>query len=345
MAISNKVKKLVALALQDRIITHKERQVIVETAMQEGATFQEIDRYISDAVSERLKSYQKEQLTNCPKCGAPVPLIADECPHCGQSLYHEETKSVKTVNISGDAAEIIRAENRQTADERQYRTRCECGAPMPLISNVCSYCGRVFHKDQESSQNIKNLIDNINENINKLKGTLRPSFWMVLKHRLNLIFFYFASVFFVLCLLSNNGEYLCMSVSMLPIAVLTLAVVYHDKNQSRPKADFDGMDVFTFNVQPIFEYLVKITYFYMFDVQDAESPVHAADKVYFDAMHAYERYQRQVSTIYGAHPEAKKLLEDYAAEIDDFKKVRNRNRALLAALMVAIMILPFLRLI
>ena len=90
MAISNKVKKLVALALQDRIITHKERQVIVETAMQEGATFQEIDRYISDAVSERPKSYQKEQLTNCPKCGAPVPLIADECPHCGQSLYHEE---------------------------------------------------------------------------------------------------------------------------------------------------------------------------------------------------------------------------------------------------------------
>ena len=44
MAISQRIKDHVTLALQDRVLTDKERQVIVAMAMQEGATFQEIDQ-------------------------------------------------------------------------------------------------------------------------------------------------------------------------------------------------------------------------------------------------------------------------------------------------------------
>ena len=66
MQISDNIKKLIDLALSDRILTYKERLVIEDAALKEGISKQEINAYLDDALHERLKTYSKEQLRHCP---------------------------------------------------------------------------------------------------------------------------------------------------------------------------------------------------------------------------------------------------------------------------------------
>jgi len=75
-------------------------------------------------------------------------------------------------------------------------------------------------------------------------------------------------------------------------------------------------------------------------VQDQLSPVAKADMEFYDALHSYEKYQRQVFTVYGSNEEAKKLLADYANEIAVYKQLRDKNRNILAAIMLALMLVP-----
>jgi len=91
-------------------------------------------------------------------------------------------------------------------------------------------------------------------------------------------------------------------------------------------------------VESVFETMV----YYLFDVQDPLSPVAVADKEFYDALHSYEKYRRQVSTIYGSNEEAQKLLADYANEIADYQKVRDSNRNKLTLFMLAVMLIPMI---
>ena len=108
MPISDNIKKLTDLALTDRILTYKERQVIAETALKEGISQQEINSYLDDALHERLKTYSKEQLKHCPHCGAQIPLISDVCLFCGESLENTEPLPNQTATppayVEGKAA-------------------------------------------------------------------------------------------------------------------------------------------------------------------------------------------------------------------------------------------------
>lgn len=305
MVISKHIKDLVALALQDGILTYTERQTIIKEAKNWGENIKETEAYIDEELQKRLKSFSKEELTHCPKCGALVPLISDDCLFCGVHLSQGETGRL-VINVSGAAADVIRDENRKTEIELQNPNKCQCGAPFPLVSNICPYCGRVLHKDQDSDQNIKNLIANINQSIDKLKQTLRPTFWMVLKYRLNVIVFYLGAVWLVLYVIFDYDWLLGISCTMLPFVFI----------------------------------LMMITLF-----RNTISPVQKADEEYYDALHTYEQYQRQVATIYGEHPEAKKLLAIYATEINDYKQVRVKNRKKLTALMVSVMLMPVMSLL
>ena len=332
MAISQKIKNHVTLALQDRVLTDKERQVIVAMAMQEGATFQEIDQYINEAESERFKSYHKEQLTNCPKCGAPVPLIADVCPACGCTLRREEHLNSEPIHVYTKESDIIRAENERTALQQQNRTRCECGAPLPLVSNICSYCGRVFHKEQDSEQNIHNLIDNINKSIDTLKNSPCPSFGTILKYRLGIVLFYFAAAFIILSFVLSQGSYCYVSVVCLLFALLLIMYTNTEK------------DTTTKNDDPKFEYkFQKAIYDAMgavLLVNEKKSPLQEADEVFYEALYSYEKYQRQIETLYGESQEARQVLAGFAAEIDSYKKQRSKHRNLMAVPMIILMTIP-----
>ncbi len=329
MAISKHIKNLIDLALQDRVLTYKERQTIIEEAKKTGVNVNETEEYLNDALHERLKSYTKEELTHCPACGALVPLISDDCLFCGTHLYKGEAKR-QVIKVSGTAADIIREENRQTDIQQQNPNQCQCGAPFPLVSNICSYCGRVLHKNQDSEQNIKKLIMNIQASLARLRDTMRPSFWMVLKHRMNLICFYMAAAFLVLYTIFDDAAYIAISCCcFLPFAFIFM--IFANRGSARKSAP-------PFNFTPAS--CVDQFYYYVFDVEEADSPVQRADNEYYDALHTYENYQRQTATIYGANPEAQQILADFATEISGFKKSRNRNRNIIALLMIAVMSIP-----
>ena len=70
------------------------------------------------------------------------------------------------------------------------------------------------------------------------------------------------------------------------------------------------------------------------------SPLQQADNVYYSALHANEKYQRQIATIYGDNSEAKTLLEKLAAEIKAVQKVRNSNRLKLTMFLVGFTLIP-----
>ncbi len=329
MAVSKHILDLIALALQDRVLTYKERQTIVAEAIEGGTPAEEINAVLDNMLAQRLQSYTKEELGSCPGCGHGVPLIADQCPYCGRELEHGTYQQVAPVNISGEAAKIIGEENYNTEQEKQKNCP-KCGAPYPLVSNICGHCGYVLHEQWDSNFNIKNLIANINQSIYRLKNNFRPTFWMVLKYRLNIVAFYFAIAFFILSMALNNTAYCCMSVFIVPLAVIIMRIIHRDKSSQAPGLWLDVESVF------------KTMVYYLFDVQDPLSPVAVADKEFYDALHSYEKYQRQVSTIYGSNEEAQKLLADYANEIADYQKVRDSNRNKLTLFMLAVMLIPMI---
>ena len=66
MAISKKIAQLTALALKDRVLTYVEKKTIVNAALAEGISEQEITNYLNNAIKKSLKNYTKEQLKRCP---------------------------------------------------------------------------------------------------------------------------------------------------------------------------------------------------------------------------------------------------------------------------------------
>ncbi|MBP5368081.1 MAG: hypothetical protein J6Z01_06505 [Bacteroidales bacterium] len=109
MAVSQHIIDLTNLALTDRVLTYKERETIVDTAIKEGLTSEEINQYLDNALTERLKSFTKEELKCCPACGAQIPLISDMCPYCGNYLQNINSQLVSPTTIVGDDADIIRS--------------------------------------------------------------------------------------------------------------------------------------------------------------------------------------------------------------------------------------------
>ncbi|MBQ5576157.1 MAG: zinc ribbon domain-containing protein, partial [Bacteroidales bacterium] len=101
MAISKHIIDLTTLALKDRVLTFVERKVIIDAAMKEGVSADEINFYLDNALNERLRSYSKEDLKRCPNCGAQIPLVSDECPYCGQSLETADNKPTPPPYIRG----------------------------------------------------------------------------------------------------------------------------------------------------------------------------------------------------------------------------------------------------
>lgn len=228
MAISKKIIDLTNLALKDRTLTSIERETIVKAALNEGTSAEEINAFLDQALQNRQKSYTKEELKCCPNCGTQIPLISQQCPSCGTMLNHVvDTKHVK---ISSDEAEIINRENVKTEEEQLSLKKCpDCGAPFPLISNICTHCGHVLHQNSDNEFNIQNLLDNIQVSIQNLRNAPNPSFGQVLLYRLDVIVFYFAATFLLLSFFTNI-EYLCLSFVFLIISIVFLFASF--KNNS-----------------------------------------------------------------------------------------------------------------
>jgi hypothetical protein len=323
MSISKKTAGLTALALRDRILTYKERQVIVKEAVKEGSSMQEINSYLDEALTERLKSFSKEELKCCPHCGAQIPLISDVCLFCGVSLesHDSQENATPSVYVSGGAAKIIHDENRRTAAAQKHdqKTCPDCGAPYPLVSNICTHCGHVFHEQKLSDLNVRQLIDNIQQSISELKSVPQPTFWKVLWYRKPMWIFLLSSLFLIITL-----QYFFR--------------VSFDNDEAFRQYGMQALKTLCISLG-----LLTVSVVMLRSCKKTDPPSKIADDKFFAALHRKEMYENQISTLYGGNSEARKLLDQYSAQtglITRERESRQRKLMVVICFFVALNILP-----
>ena len=285
--IWRKIKGLTMLALSDRVLTDLERKTIVKTAIQGGIKPNEINEYLFNALNQRLKSYTKVDLRDCPYCGAQIPLVSDECLYCGKPLEHIEGSNTEPFKISGPEAKIIVGENLRIEEERHNLKECpDCGTPFPLISNICPSCGHVLHERYENKLNIKNLLDNIMRSINRVNDAPKPKVYQIIGYWL----------FYILLLIS--------------VFTFVTAIAFHSEaGKMLAMAE-----------------IIASLFVMCMNAKDTRAPAQIADGEYYKAQYAYEMYARQVETLYGDDPEARPLLKKFEAAIKRLKRERDSNR-------------------
>ncbi|MBR5982104.1 MAG: zinc ribbon domain-containing protein [Bacteroidales bacterium] len=323
MSHSTKIAQLTALALKDAVLTFVERQTIVKAAMEEGIAEDEINAYLNKALEERMKSYSEEELTHCPCCGAQVPLISKECFYCGATI-NTSAHVPEEISISGAEADIIREENRKTADEHRNIHNCpDCGAPFPLISNICPNCGHILHEQSGSDLNIRILLDNINKSIDILKNTPRVTIIDVLKYRKLVVMFFIAALLLIMALsLMGYGNW----TGLLGLASIVLLVIAFRKAKTKEVV------IDKTNSQKL---VVK-------NKIEEDSPAKRADETFYTALYNQEMYQRQISTLYGDNAEAKKVLAEFEKYVANLKRNRNKNRNILTIIVIVLTIAAIL---
>ena len=340
MTISQRVRDLTAIALQDRIITFKERQTIIKAALKDGASKKEINAYINNALAIRLKSYTKEELGSCPGCGHGVPLIANDCPYCGRRLEHQDEQQIvpPQFRVTGQDADVIKMENTRTAEEKKKKCP-KCGAAYPLVSNICPYCKYILHEQTGSDYNITQLLNNIKESIDKLKKTTRPSFFQVLKYRGNLLALYIGAMLLMYSeAYDGNVPLLIISLVALITALILTACFNVSKEHSgdrKPASTHLGETPFTPKG--------PLEHFFSSEGQTAKSPIDLADDEFYLAYHNSEKYRRQIDLLYVGDQdnEAERLIAELNAELKLYKKARIRSRSLLLAIFLMLLAPPF----
>ncbi len=99
--IPEELQALIKQYLTDGVLTDKERAVILRKAESMGLDHDEIDLYL-DAEVQKIEqaidaSVRKQKGKTCPFCGGVVPVLADKCPHCGQSITPEASEELKEI--------------------------------------------------------------------------------------------------------------------------------------------------------------------------------------------------------------------------------------------------------
>jgi hypothetical protein len=176
------------------------------------------------------------------------------------------------------------------AEQHNIKTCPDCGAPFPLVSNVCTHCGHILHEQLDSELNAKLLIENIKDSISDLKETPQPTFWQVLWYRKN-IWLFLISTILLIRLLQYMYRYVYSGYTLLwlflgSMALWILSMVLTQKSKKK------------------------------------DPPSKIADDKFFAALHRKEMYENQISTIYGDNSEARAVLQQYATLTDNIKSER-----------------------
>jgi len=283
--IPQQIIELVNLALRDGILTFRERQTIVAEAEKLGISNNEINEFLDNSLKSKISKMERASLKHCPDCGGQIPLISDNCPFCGHVFETEET------SISNSkAAQIINQENVNTQEAAKNINSCpDCGAPFPILGNVCTHCGHILHEGQYSVFNIKNLISSMRESIVGMNKCTVSTFEMI-KHRR---YIYFAEISFLLFIAFGNFQ-LPSIFSIVDVVLFILAITSYRK-------------------------LSKQT----------DSPVEAADREYYQKRAESEKYNRHIDALYGKNKEAQFVLKDFNKALSDVETIRKKNRGVI----------------
>lgn len=313
MSISKHIADLTRLALLDRVLTYRERETILIEARAEGIPDAETNAFLDGMLEQRLKSYSKEELKACPACGAQIPLISDQCLFCGSMLEKPAQNTAKTISVTGSAADIIRNENVKNTQAEQNIKNCpNCGAPFPLLSNICPHCQHVLHAAQDSDLNIKSLIENITKSTAAISVAPKPSFLDVLKFHRGTIMLFIGIVIFV-----SAFSYPGATAGCLLTVGIALGFFGARGELNGKKMNGDKLEV-------------------------AASPVTIADEYYYTALYDHDKYVRLTQSVYGDNREAKQYLAQLGGEIRKAEQTRKSNRLKLAIFVVIMVIISLL---
>ena len=223
----------------------------------------------------------------------------------------------------------IRDENLRIAEERRNIKQCpDCGAPYPLVSNICPHCGHVLHEQQGAEYNIRTLIDNINASIEKLKSVPQPTFLQAFVYRIDIVLLYFIVAAILVC---THYDY---------VHSLFTDNFYDNISESNVISERTS---FLLTILKVVLLIIVICGLYVWQKhKDKISPLQQAEDEFYKARHANEKYLRQVATIYGDNPEAKELLNKFAAEIEAVQKKRNANQLKIIFLIIGFTLMPLI---
>ena len=148
--------------LTDGIITSKERQVLLKKAQQLGYDVDEVDLYI-DAQQQRSDqevevAASKRRGKTCPYCGAPVPLLTDKCPQCGQEITPEASEEFTELMAQLDDALV---ELKKWAAVK--------GQGMNTGSVFSAFTGEAQREYNETCANYSEAKGNVENSLRKLK--------------------------------------------------------------------------------------------------------------------------------------------------------------------------------
>lgn len=138
---SKKMEALIEAALEDGLLTEKEKQILFKKAEAEGIDLDEFEMVL-DARLLKLKKAQKEktdhpapkskkhgELRKCPSCGAILPALAVSCPECGYEFSGVSASSSYQI-LSDKISEIKKnASDKKNAliKSRRYSTKTQLG--------------------------------------------------------------------------------------------------------------------------------------------------------------------------------------------------------------------------
>ena len=189
-AIPQELDDLIKEFLTDGIISPKERQVLLNKAQALGLNLDEVDLYIDaqqQKADQSVAAIMNQRKGNtCPYCGAPIPLLADKCPSCGQFITPESSKDLEEIfNHLEDA--LVKFKSCDNTAENQ--------------ANVERYIrkAKMYYSNNPKIKLLLQEVENEIEDANEKEEESKRKAWNVVKIEVII-----AAIIIIICVIGAN---------------------------------------------------------------------------------------------------------------------------------------------
>lgn len=213
-AIPQELDDLIKEYLSDGIISPKERQVLLNKAQALGLNLDEVDLYIDaqqQKADQAVATIMNQRKGNtCPYCGAPIPLLADKCPSCGQFITPESSKDLEEIfNHLEDA--LVKFKSCDNTAENQ--------------ANVERYIrkAKMYYSNNPKIKLLLQEVENEIEDANEKEEESKRKAWNVVKIEVII-----AAIIIIICVIGANTNTNRNDIGWkiaIPYAVLGSAVI------------------------------------------------------------------------------------------------------------------------
>jgi len=288
--VPKRIVYLTELALKDGVMTFRERQVIESEGRKLEVDPDELKSFLDSALKYRISKETKETLQACPTCGGQIPLLSKECQYCGH-MFGKLAANVFNVSEDDEAARIIEQENAETQSQKTNIQQCpNCGAPYPLICNICGHCNHVLHAPSYDQLNVERLTKRISKSLSSVNKSV-PEFSDMLR----------------------KNWFLYITI----INLLAGVVLSHLLGAAWTV----GIMIVLFFTQ---------FWFLSSKIKNNVNRIDECDRNFYLAQSRFDMLSREVTVLYGDHPEMKSKLEHFGEAITAVSNRREASRRKIA---------------